>query len=341
MFKDLGTKDAEGNEQYQYKTPRVCAFQRQKMLKGEPARMQCFDSPSRSILPADVDGALAPAPDAAGLFMDYAVNELRLWQMKVDWADARHSTFSGPAEIPVEPFSEPCYSEGCIPQPNTTQTLDATGDRLMFRLAYRRFAGVAPHEALVVNHTVRLDLSGDARPVPSVTASRWYELRRTGAQRWRIQQQGTYAPDIKSASPSSRWAGSIAMDKRGNILLGYTKSSKDIFPSIVATGWSPNTDAPQNLELETELQPGGGSVLPHASQPYRWGDYSTMSLDPDDCTFWYTSEYQPANASYGWKTRVVALRFADACKEDKPQAARHLSPSKQRKASAAGGSGQP
>jgi hypothetical protein len=33
---------------------------------------------------------------------------------------------------------------------------------------------------------------------------------------------------------------------------------------------------------------GAGSQLPNLS---RWGDYSSMSVDPvDDCTFWYTNE---------------------------------------------------
>ena len=36
----------------------------------------------------------------------------------------------------------------------------------------------------------------------------------------------------------------------------------------------------------------------HTSQTntFRWGDYSSMAIDPtDDCTFWYTTEYQPTN----------------------------------------------
>ena len=43
----------------------------------------------------------------------------------------------------------------------------------------------------------------------------------------------------------------------------------------------------------------------------RWGDYSTMDVDPvDDCTFWYTHEYYehpPSEA--GWLTRIISFRL--------------------------------
>jgi hypothetical protein len=39
---------------------------------------------------------------------------------------------------------------------------------------------------------------------------------------------------------------------------------------------------------ETHLFDGGGS---QTSTSGRWGDYSSMNVDPvDDCTFWYTTE---------------------------------------------------
>src|SRR6185295_7787160 len=45
----------------------------------------------------------------------------------------------------------------------------------------------------------------------------------------------------------------------------------------------------------------------------RWGDYSSMSLDPsDNCTFWYTQEYTNAAspaAGFAWLTRIGAFKF--------------------------------
>ena len=88
--------------------------------------------------------------------------------------------------------------------------LDAYGDRLMYRLAYRNFGA---YQSLVANHTVATGTSGNQ------TGIRWYELRNTGTG-FAQYQQGTYAPDS-----SYRWMGSIAMDKIGDIGLGYSVSS--------------------------------------------------------------------------------------------------------------------
>jgi serine protease len=34
-----------------------------------------------------------------------------------------------------------------------------------------------------------------------------------------------------------------------------------------------------------------------------------MTVDPDDCTFWYTNEYLPNTDSFNWKTRIGSFRF--------------------------------
>ncbi|KAB2951882.1 MAG: fibronectin type III domain-containing protein, partial [Thermoanaerobaculia bacterium] len=44
----------------------------------------------------------------------------------------------------------------------------------------------------------------------------------------------------------------------------------------------------------------------------RWGDYSSMNVDPiDDCTFWYTQEWYAANGG-NWQTRIGSFKF-DEC----------------------------
>jgi len=44
----------------------------------------------------------------------------------------------------------------------------------------------------------------------------------------------------------------------------------------------------------------------------RWGDYSSMSVDPtDDCTFWYTQEYYETTGSFDFNTRICSFKFAD------------------------------
>ena len=173
-------------------------------------------------------------------------------------------------------FNPACGGGTCIPQPGTAQKLDSLADRLMYRLAYRHFAD--GHEALVVNQSVKV--SGTKRT--EIDGVRWYEIRSPNGTPT-VFQQGTYAP----ADGASRWMGSVAMDKAGDIAMGYSASSSALFPSIRFTGRAP-IDASGTMQAENTILPGGGSQLANLN---RWGDYSAMSVDPvDDCTFWYTTE---------------------------------------------------
>ena len=61
------------------------------------------------------------------------------------------------------------------------------------------------------------------------------------------------------------------------------------------------------LEPEALIIGGTGSQVGHD----RWGDYSAMTVDPeDDCTFWYTQEYIDApSGDFIWKTRIANAKF--------------------------------
>jgi len=47
----------------------------------------------------------------------------------------------------------------------------------------------------------------------------------------------------------------------------------------------------------------------------RWGDYSSMAVDPHDgCTFWYTTEYSTPTNIFGtfnifWGTAIGSFHF--------------------------------
>lgn len=285
----------------------VCALDRNSMLNGAAATMQCFDvTPNYGgLLPGDVDGTTPPPVGSPEYFLnfDYNDNALDLWQFHVDWTTPANSTFTGPANIPVEAFTEACgetvlvlnqVNGACIPQAGIAQTLDSYGDRVMYRLAYRNFTD---HESLVVNHTVSTGSS------TSNTGIRWYELQKTTGN-FGLFQQGTFAPDS-----SYRWMGSIAMDKAGDIALGYSVSSSTMSPSIAYTGRVPS-DPLNQMESEVDvLSAAGVSPGSQSAGSNRWGDYSSMAVDPsDDCTFWYTTEYQPTNGS-AWSTRIASFSF--------------------------------
>lgn len=271
-----------------------CAFDRASMLTGGAANAICFQQSSSvaSLLPSDIDGSTPPAAGEPNFYVELlTTSSLGLFTFHVDFTTPSNSTFTGPTSIPVTSFSEACGGFGtCIPQPGTTQQLDSLGDRLMFRLAYRNFGD---HEALVVSHSVTAGSS---------VGTRWYEIRSPNGTPT-VFQQGTFAPDS-----TFRWMGSIAIDSAGDMALGYSASSSSVNPAVRYTGRVPS-DPAGTMESETSIIEGLGSQTGGLS---RWGDYSSISIDPvDDCTFWYTNEYLPANGSFNWSTRIGSFKFVN------------------------------
>jgi len=276
---------------------KLCAYDRAKMLTGAAANTVCFQLSTSfgGVLPADLDGATQPAAGTPEWFVSFGTNSLNFWKMHVDWTTPANSTLTGPTNVAVASFTRACNGGTCIKQPGTTQQLDSLADRLMYRLAYRILNGTAH---LVVNHSV----SVGSNKKNTVSGIRWYDINATGTTPT-IIQQGTYSPDA-----SFRWMGSAAMDKVGNIVVGYSKSSSTVFPSVFYAAHL-NTASPGTLSAETSLLGGGGSQLRSLS---RWGDYSSVSVDPsDDCTLWFTTEYLKSNGTFNWSTWIAPIKLAN------------------------------
>ncbi len=273
----------------------ACAFDRNAMLNGaSTAAAVCFqlDSTVASLLPSDLDGSNPPPFGSPNYFVNFGTNALNLWKFHADFGTPANSTFTGPTLISVTSFNPACGGGICVPQPGSAQLLDSLGDRLMYRLAYRNFND---HESLVVNHSV--DNPGGGVGV------RWYEVQNPNGTPT-VFQQSTFAPDA-----SYRWMGSVAMDGQGNMALGYSISSSGIYPGVRFTGRM-STDPANTMQDETAIVAGTGSVTSGASA-MRWGDYSSMAIDPvDDCTFWYTQEYIKFTAKApNWNTRIANFKF--------------------------------
>ncbi|HEV3166097.1 MAG TPA: hypothetical protein VGZ22_18885 [Isosphaeraceae bacterium] len=271
----------------------ACALDRANMLAGHAAKIVCFqESPNvSSLLPADLDGRTPPPAGSPNFMVGLAdATDLNFFRFHVDFGNPANSTFIGPTLIPVAPFAEPCSlsTRACITEPNPGEKVDSLGDRVMYRLAYRNFGD---HEALVVNHTIE----GGAE-----AGVRWYEIRNPSSSPFVFQQGTVIDPNI------NYWMGSIAMDAVGNIALGFSASSSGLFPSVAVVGRVP-TDPLGTMEAPTFLVTGGGVQV----QSFRrWGDYSSMSVDPkDDCTFWYAQEYMKTTGSFNWSTRIASFKF--------------------------------
>src|SRR5215831_10104890 len=270
--------------------PKLCAFDRTSMLAGAAATQICFQLSTSfgGVLPADLDGSTAPPAGSPEYFVDFNTNSLDIFTISNPNFTNGTATLGGPTNIAVAAFTPACNGGTCIPQLGTNQRLDSLADRLMYRLAYRNFGD---HEALVVNHAITSGTSA---------AIRWYEIRSPGSSPT-VFQQGTFAPDA-----NFRWMGSAGMDHVGNIAVGYSISSSTLRPGIRFTGRAPG-DPLGTMGTEVDITDGVGSQTGGLS---RWGDYSSLSVDPvDDCTFWYTTEYLKASGSFNWSTRIANFKF--------------------------------
>ena len=272
----------------------ACAYDRAAMLTGAKAKAVCFKNPNEfAFLPSNVDGSTPPPSGEPSFFVDlFSSTSLHLYRFHVNFTNPAKSTFTGPITIPVKAYTMACGGGTCIPQPGTAQKVDSLGDRLMFRLVYRNFGD---HESLVVSHSVTSS--------KAASGERWYEIRDPNGTA-KVFQQGTV-----THSGNSLWMGSIAMDKVGDMALGFSESNAStLHPSLTFTGRVPSD--PQNtMESVARIFTAKGSV----TDASRWGDYSSMVVDPvDDCTFWYVNQYLPKTSAGNhltFHTRVASLKF--------------------------------
>jgi hypothetical protein len=299
-----------------YEGPAACAVNRSAMLAGSTATMQCFyntGASNNAWLPSDLDGTTPPPSGTPNYYVAFDRNDqsLDVWQFHVNWNTPSDSTLTGPTNIPVPSFLEPCGDtvtiftpmDNCVPQAGTSEMLGAFGDELMYRVAYRNFGS---YQALVANHTVQVGTGSDQ------TGIRWYELQNYGSG-FTLYQDGTYAPDS-----NYRWMGSIAMDKSGDIAVGYNVSGSGMSPSIRYTGRLA-TDTLDLMETENDVLSAASVKTSSLTSTYRWGDYSSLAVDPsDDCTFWYTTEYIPPNTNH-WSTRIASFKFPSCGAVTAPQ----------------------
>jgi len=278
--------------------PVVCAFNGSDMQNNRTARYACSQGSTSdvSLLPSDYDGDPSQAPVEANNFVELSTagtattgQSLFMFPFTVTWGTGNTGgTLNNPtrATINVPAYTVACAGGTCIPQPGTTQQLDSLGDRLMYRLAYRKFSG---YESLLVNHSVD--------PGTGNAGIRWYELRNSGGG-WSVYQAATFAPD----NANYRWMASIAQDKNSNIGVGYSISnSASLYPSIYYTGRASGDPLNTLSTNENTIIAGTGAETGGS----RWGDYTSLSLDPsDDCTFWYTNEYYLPHNGVAWRTRI-------------------------------------
>ena len=279
----------------------ACVADRNRMLRGQPATEQCVVVEGVNFLNnADLEGKALPpsgAPNvviAAGgtqLKSDFDDDAVYAWQFKVDWKNPARTNLSGPQRIEVAPYHYLCNGQlsNCVPQPGTDRRLDAQGDKIMARPVYRRVNG---HESIVAVHSINTEAAGGG--------VRWYEFRIEKDRTVKLHQQGTYAPD-----GFYRWMASPAIDKLGNIGIGYSFGGTPHFAGQRFAGRLA-ADPPGVLSLREAVLIEGEAAQTNTN---RWEDYTQTAVDPfDDCTVWYVGDYYKKDAS-NYSTRIGAFRM--------------------------------
>ena len=278
----------------------ICAADRDKMLQGLPASEQCEIIDGVNFLnAADIDGRRLPPSGMPELVMATGGTQLHgifeddgiyVYRFAVDWDDPAMTRLTGPEKIRVAPYHYLCNGQlsRCVLQPGTDVRLDSQGDKLMQRLVYRNFGS---YQAIVAVHSIDTKAGGGG--------VRWYEFRLDRLGIPRLDQQGTYAPD-----GNDRWLGSIAMDRRGDLGMGYSFGGPSTFVGQRFTARLAGDPRGEMTFRETVLADGQAAQ----TNTLRWEDYTTVALDPsDDCTFWYVGDYLKAGAK-NYSTRIGAFR---------------------------------
>jgi hypothetical protein len=281
-----------------FSNSRVWALNKAQMYAGTPSvQIVLFDAPATSdggsnftFLPSNARLQAGTPPSGTPNYYSMVnsfTNAVSIWKFHVDWNNISTSTFTGPfySFAPASWASAP----STVPAQGGNNN-DTLATRLMMQNQYTSIGGV---ESLWDSHTVR----GSSA---SQSAVRYYQIDITsGTVAANVTQAATWNPDT-----TNRYIPSLAVDRAGDMAIGYSASSSTLFPAIRYAGRL-STDPVNTFGFtETSLIEGTGSQ----NTSTRWGDYSAMTLDPDGCTFWYTTEYY-ATTGNNWQTRIGSFSF--------------------------------
>ena len=301
--------------------------ERDKMLSGDPAQfvrfsnVSAFGASSFGALPAHLESIEKPAAGSCAPFVHRRsdLDAYLLWSFCVDWENAGGSFLSTANRIAANVPYGTGVNRVTQPAPAPAgAALDPFGGNTMYRASARAYpAASGLPTQLVINHVA--DAGNGHQGVRWVDFSLAYddliythgfEADESQSSDFllsaKIINQGLFSPDSES-----RWMGAISIDKSSNIGLGYSVASSTVFPSVRYTGRTQN-DPSNTLQDEQNCVVGTGvqTFVDGGGRASRWGDYSSMSVDPtDQCTFWMSVEYVANTGVADWENRVCSFKF--------------------------------
>ncbi len=187
----------------------------------------------------------------------------------------------------------------------------------------------APHvrdNQLYLCHVSQLDAAGNGTPEGDRTGIIWYQLDLTGDPTGKgrykekpdtvpaIVQRGVlFDQDPTTATPLFYFLPAIMTNQFHDLFIGTSVCGKNAYTNIAIAGRA-KSDPPGTLR-------GPVLVTNNTTNPYnfgplydyliggigqRWGDESSMALDPDSKNVWYTGEY--AGTQNFWTAQAIEIK---------------------------------
>lgn len=189
------------------------------------------------------------------------------------------------------------------PQFGSLARLDG-GDRRTINAVWRNNSLYA---ATVINPSSGPDIN-------QVTAH-WFRFDTTTPQVLKLADQGNIGGEELGFAAHTIWPA-VNVDSQGNMVVGFSATGPTLYPGSYYAARAPG-DPAGTVRVAGTLGAGqdvfalGGAT---ATSINRWGDYSSVALDPTDgVTFWLYNMYAlPRQTLPGrWGTRWGSLRLAD------------------------------
>src|SRR5580765_5092048 len=289
------------------------ALNKQQMYNGEPSPQVvdfAGDTSDFTVIPANSrlqTGAPPAGSPAYFVSTEQFLNALSIYKFHVDWDKVSTSTFTGPSTQ----LAPNCWPNAAPANASTpANNLDVLAIRAMAQAQYTNQGGA---ESVWVDHTVQRNVSATNTTCNATLGGnasiRWYQANVTGGTvASNVVQGATFDPE--GANTFFRFMPSLAVDRAGDMAVGYAKSNATTNPQIKYAGRLVGDPVNTFGQTEQTLIDGTGAQSGNcgSSTCVRWGDYSGMALDPNGCEFWMTGEYY-ATTGLNDLTRIGAFHY--------------------------------
>lgn len=180
--------------------------------------------------------------------------------------------------------------------------LDAIDDRL--------FAATIRNGNLYTAHNIGVINTGVASTTPNRDAARWYQINNLSSTPALVQSGTIFAGGTNDVNQRNYFFPTMMISGQGHIALGFSTAGTNEYANAGTTGRL-NNDAAGYTQTpvlftssSTAYNPTGD---PGTRGARRWGDYSVVSLDPeDDMTMWTAEQFCDATNSYGVRIAKLA-----------------------------------